>query len=306
LIYAVFCFVCLLLADPIVVRFVLKEIMKLTDKIHLLKIDFDIIIGPGKKIPRFVNVILIFGKKITLIDTGVKGSEKKIVEYIGRQKRDASEIETIILSHAHPDHIGSAAAIKKLTGCKILAHKLEKEWIENIETQCRLRPVPGFYHLVDTPTCIDEFISHNQMVQIEEGFTIKIMKTSGHSKGSLSMLFPGNNILFTADSIPLKNDIPNYDDYQELMDSLEVIKKISDINMMLTSWTSALVERSEIERLIEEGEEYMNHIDAVVKECYKEKNTTSLDYCKMAVSKLGLPPFIANLTVDKAFKSHLK
>jgi hydroxyacylglutathione hydrolase len=46
--------------------------MKLTDKIHLLKIDFEINLSPEKKLPRFVNVILIFGGILTLINTGVK------------------------------------------------------------------------------------------------------------------------------------------------------------------------------------------------------------------------------------------
>lgn len=50
--------------------------MKLTASIHILRIDFEITLGPGRTIPRFVNVILILGEKITLIDTGVKGSEK--------------------------------------------------------------------------------------------------------------------------------------------------------------------------------------------------------------------------------------
>jgi hypothetical protein len=30
--------------------------MKLTDKLHLLEIDFEITLNPGKKLPRFVNV----------------------------------------------------------------------------------------------------------------------------------------------------------------------------------------------------------------------------------------------------------
>ena len=118
--------------------------MKLTDKIHLLQIDFEISISPEKKLPRFVNVILIFSDKITLIDTGVKGSEIYIFDYIKLQNRDHSEINSIILSHSHPDHIGSAAQIKSLTNCKVYAHKLEKEWIDNIELQNRERPVPGF------------------------------------------------------------------------------------------------------------------------------------------------------------------
>jgi len=55
--------------------------MKLTDKIHLLQIDFEIAITPDKKIARSVNVIIIFWDKITLIDTGVKGSKEQIFAY---------------------------------------------------------------------------------------------------------------------------------------------------------------------------------------------------------------------------------
>jgi len=77
--------------------------MKITDKIHLLKVDFEISIGPGNRIPRFVNVIIILGEKITLIDSGVKGTETQISNYLKEFNRDLSELESIILSHSHPD-----------------------------------------------------------------------------------------------------------------------------------------------------------------------------------------------------------
>lgn len=279
--------------------------MKLTDKIHLLRIDFEITLAPDKKIPRFVNVVLILGDGITLIDTGVKGSETIIFDYLKKQNRDSSEIDTIILSHSHPDHIGSAAIIKELTDCKVFAHELEKEWIENIDLQSKQRPVPGFYNLVDKSVIIDEFISDNQIMKIQERLSIKFIKSSGHSKGSLNMIFEEDKILFTADSIPLKNDIPNYDNYSELMVSLESIKKYTGFKTLLTSWTPPLTAKKEIEKLISEGEEYMKRIDSVVKDCYKDKNTNTLDYCKIVVNKLGLPPFFVNPIVDKAFKSHL-
>lgn len=279
--------------------------MKLTDKIHLLKIDFEITLSPDKKLPRFVNIILILGDNITLIDTGVKGCEKMISDYLQKQNRDFSEIDTIILSHSHPDHIGSAAKIKEMTGCKVLAHVLEKEWIENIEIQSKNRPVPGFFNLVDQPVVIDEFICETQVKKIQEGLTIKFIKSPGHSKGSLNLLFEEDQILFTADSIPLKNDIPNYDNYLELMASLKVIKNQTGYKTLLTSWTPPLTDKNEIEKLIKEGEEYMSRIDTVVKNSYKDKITNSLDFCKSAVEKLGLPSFLVNPIVDKAFKSHL-
>ena len=279
--------------------------MKLTEKIHLLKTDLEIALSTEKKIHRFVNVILILGNRITLIDTGVKGSEKIIFEYIKGQNRDYSEIDTVILSHAHPDHIGSVATIKELTNCKVLSHELEKDWIEDIELQNKQRPVPGFYNLVDKAVHIDGFISDNQIMSVENGLTIRFIKSSGHSKGSLNMIFEEDKILFTADSIPLKNDIPNYDNYFELMNSLEVIKNNTDYKTLLTSWTPPLTGRNEIEKLIEEGKEYLKLIDVVIKDSYKDKSTNKLDYCKIAVDKLGLPPFLVNPIVDKAFKSHL-
>ena len=61
--------------------------MKLTEEIHLLKIDFEVTLSPEKKLARFVNVILIFGDKITLFDTGVKGSEEKLFAYLDQNKR---------------------------------------------------------------------------------------------------------------------------------------------------------------------------------------------------------------------------
>ena len=280
--------------------------MKQTDKIHLLQIDFEITFLPDKKIPRFVNVIVILADKITLIDTGVKGSEKIIFDYLQKQGRKPSEIDSIFLSHAHPDHIGSAAKIKELTRCKIFAHQFEKEGIENIELQNKQRPVPGFFSLVDQPVIVDDFIEDSQEIKLQDELTLRFIKSPGHSKGLLNVLFVEDKILFSADSIPLKNDIPNYDNFVELMQSLEVIKNNRDYKTLLTSWTPPLSDRESIAGIIKDGEEYMKRIDSVVRECYQDMNENSLDYCTCAVGKLGLPGFLVNPIVDKAFKSHLK
>jgi len=279
--------------------------MQLTRNIHLIQIDFEISISPEKKIPRFVNCIILLADTITLIDTGVKGSEIIIADYLKGLSRDISEVETVILSHAHPDHIGSAAKIKELSGCKVLAHNLEKEWIENIDLQNNQRPVPEFYNLVDTPVVVDECVANNQTMNIADGLTLQFIEAPGHSKGSLNILFKEDNILFTADSIPLKNDIPNYDNFIDLMKSLEAIKKQHNITILLTSWTPPIKDNVQQKTLIAEGEEYLKTIDSAVKECYANANTEDLNSCKQTIVKLGLPPFLTNPLVDKAFRSHL-
>lgn len=279
--------------------------MKLTEKIHLLQIDFEIAITPEKKLSRFVNVILIFADKITLIDTGVRGSEDKIISYIEQNKRDVSDIVSVILSHSLPDHIGSARLFKEMTNCKILAHESEISWIENIDLQSRERPVPGFYNLVDRSVRIDEILVTGQELKVADDVTLEIIHTPGHSKGSLSILFKEDRILFTADAVPLKNDIPNYDNYSDLMNSLKTIKLNNRYDILLTSWTPPLSAFAERINLLIDGEEYMKKIDKMVKENYNGNESEPFMFCRKTIERLGLPPFFVNPIVDKAFKSHL-
>ncbi|HCE56534.1 MAG TPA: MBL fold metallo-hydrolase [Prolixibacteraceae bacterium] len=279
--------------------------MKIKENIHLLKIDFNIQLSPEKVLPRFVNVLLIFGEKITLVDTGVKGSEEKIFSYIAENGRSYSEIETVILSHSHPDHIGSAARIKELTGCKILAHPAEKTWIEEIAVQEKERPVPGFSNLVDRSVTIDEFIENGQILDFGNNQTAKIIHAPGHSAGSVNLYFRNEKVLFTADSIPLKSDIPNYDNAHQLLVSLHVIEKNSDYEILLSSWTPAFSDAHEIKKLLAEGRSWIEMIDKAVKANYKGTETEYLEFCRATVHQLGLPPFLVNPIVDRSFRSHL-
>ena len=57
-----------------------------------------------------------------LIDTGLPGSAEKIVSAIRQAGKNVADIRHIILTHAHPDHIGSFAALKKRTNARAYMH----------------------------------------------------------------------------------------------------------------------------------------------------------------------------------------
>ncbi|MFL0195695.1 MBL fold metallo-hydrolase [Clostridium sp. WILCCON 0269] len=280
--------------------------MNITDKIHLLRHDFQISVSKEKKLSRFVNSIIIFGKEITLIDTGVKDSYKKILRYIKEQGRSIDEIKFLILSHSHPDHIGSANKIKTITGCKVMIHKEEKEWIENLSVQYNSRMVPGFYELVNESVKIDDLVKDKQEIQLDENLTLQIIHSPGHSKGSINIFFKEDKILFTADSIPLVNDIPNYDNLNELKSSLKAIKNFSDYNILLSSWTEPINNLAKIKELIMNGEQYLIKLDMGVKQYYSSKEENTLENCKRLIDNLGLPPVYINPIVHRAFQSHLE
>ena len=100
--------------------------MRVTDRVHALKIPFRIQTPLGATLERFVYSYVIFGPRICLVDSGVANSEKAIFGYIREAGRDPGEISHLVLTHSHPDHIGAARAIKAATGCTVLAHPAER------------------------------------------------------------------------------------------------------------------------------------------------------------------------------------
>lgn len=83
----------------------------------------------------------------------------KMFDYIRKTGRNPEDISLIILTHSHPDHIGSAHEIQRTTGCTIAAHHGERAWIEDVELQSRERPVPDFHSLVGGSVRIDRILS---------------------------------------------------------------------------------------------------------------------------------------------------
>ena len=86
--------------------------MRISDYVHQIRIDFQV----TPEVQRYVFVYLLVGEKCCLIDAGVAGSEAVISAYMKKLGRDISEIKALFLTHAHPDHIGAAAAIKEISG----------------------------------------------------------------------------------------------------------------------------------------------------------------------------------------------
>jgi hypothetical protein len=72
-------------------------------------------------------------------------------------------------------------------------------------------------------------------------------------------------ILFTADSLPVENDIPTYDNFKELKQTIQKIKLISTYKTLLSSWTEPLNDKTKILSLIEKGDQYLDRLDCAIK-----------------------------------------
>ncbi len=145
------------------------------------------------------NCYIIRHKGMILIDSGVPKKAGSFKKALDKLNISANEIQLILITHAHWDHIGSAKKIKKLTGAKLALHEKEKEWLE--------KPVihipPGVTTWGSTFSKIMSFLTKNMKIQSAKvnitltdndfpladwGIPGKIIYTPGHSPGSVSLL----------------------------------------------------------------------------------------------------------------------
>jgi glyoxylase-like metal-dependent hydrolase (beta-lactamase superfamily II) len=187
-------------------------------------------------VERFVYLYLIEANGIHIIDTGVDGAEKQISEYLTGIGRDVCEIKSILLTHSHPDHIGSAYRLKQASNAIVYACGAEREWIESIDKQFAERPIPNFYTLLNQSVQIDRFINAGNVLVLDDGVTLQVIDSKGHSAGSMSFLWQEKEELFTGDAIPVTNDIPIYVSAKDSIDTLERFLSLRDVNKFLPAW----------------------------------------------------------------------
>lgn len=75
----------------------------------------------------------------------------------------------IFLTHAHPDHIGTAYYVREKYGTKVFASRGERVWIENIDLQFAERPIPNFYGLAGKSTPVDHVVKDGLFYQNQIG-----------------------------------------------------------------------------------------------------------------------------------------
>ncbi len=280
--------------------------MKITDTIHAIRHPFRLHLGEGRYAERFVYSYLIVGKTICLIDTGVAATVPLILDAIKDLGRSPREISLILLTHAHPDHIGGCAPIRKLTPVPVAVHATEKRWVEDVELQYRERPVPNLFELVPEGVPVDRVLTDGETISWEEGKTVRVIATPGHSPGSVSFFFEEEGALFSGDSIPAAGHIPIYSDPVALLASIEKLKRLSDVRVLFSSWHEPIV-GERIAETMDEGSRYIGRVDALVREIdAQEPNLSGEELSRRALERLGIKmPSILPM-VEASFKSHLR
>lgn len=162
-------------------------------------------------------------KDYTLIDTCFTCNISTFESYLSEAGIDIKDINRIVLTHLHPDHVESANALKRKTGAKIYSHWIEATYLSH---ELKYNGPPdneAFEHVlkvmgtdIDTvtkkfgkinvgPIVIDGLLKDGDNI----GNTLQVIHTPGHTPGHISLYDKERRILIGGDV--LFNSILNID-----------------------------------------------------------------------------------------------
>ena len=170
---------------------------KITERVY------QITLGP-------VNAFVIDSDGLTLVDTGYKGSMERIFKAIRKSGKNPADIRRIILTHLHPDHVGSAAEIKKQLNIPVLAHEVDADLIETgaggrdskisspgvlnwLLFQIFIKRAP----MTTEPVQVGQRLKSDEVLDIAGG--IEIVHTPGHTQGHIALRLPEEQLLIAGD-----------------------------------------------------------------------------------------------------------
>ena len=150
-------------------------------------------------------------KDALLIDAGL--ATRMILEFL---QKEELQLEAILITHAHPDHIAGAADLAEATGADVYLHEIEIQALDMMP-QAMLAML-GIEDL-RKPTDMKP-LSGGQILELA-GLEIKVLHTPGHSPGSTSFLI--DSALFDGDLV-FRGSIGRTDfpggDFEALMNSV--------------------------------------------------------------------------------------
>lgn len=270
------------------------ELIKLGEKTYYIKN------------PTNIGVYKMDDENVYLIDSGNdKEAGKKILKII---ETEGWKVNGIISTHSNADHIGGNKVIQDRTGCKVLAHGIEKCITENpIIEPSFLYGASPFKELKNKFLMAKESLAVEAECNLPEG--LEMISLKGHFFDMIGIK-TSDNVYFLADALFSEETITKYHlffiyDVKEYLNTLEYLGTLEGA-MYVPSHCEAT---DDISKLVELNKNKINEIsDNIYNICTQPK--TFEDILKEIFDKyelvMNVSQYVLIGSTVKAYLAYLK
>jgi glyoxylase-like metal-dependent hydrolase (beta-lactamase superfamily II) len=124
---------------------------------------------------------------LTLIDAGLGLAAGKVVQQLQASGRPPSDVKRILITHAHPDHVGGLAKLQAATGAQVVAHALEWPVLAG-KVSATLQGASPQRRAVQGGETLPEVLDG-----------LQVIFTPGHTRGHVCFWQPDKRLLFCGD-----------------------------------------------------------------------------------------------------------
>ncbi len=135
---------------------------------------------------------------LVLVDCGVGPGWNAIADQVRVASLDPTQLHTLVLTHAHVDHIGAVQAVCADTGCRVVAHELDAHAIESGDPALT---AATWYGATLPRVRVDHRVQGSSETLHFASGSMDLLHTPGHTPGSMVAVVEadGQRVLFGQD-----------------------------------------------------------------------------------------------------------